>query len=95
MLLSELIKEKEKKNQLEEIESIKQISPTAWQHINFMGRYEFNKPTEKINVLEIVKEMDLIALAQTKIPYWYFSWVWAEIPKMKIFIFRNCRLFSD
>lgn len=69
MLLSELIKEKEKKNQLEEIESIKQISPTAWQHINFMGRYEFNKPTEKINVLEIVKEMDLITLAQTKIPY--------------------------
>lgn len=61
-LLSELSKEKERNNQFKEIEIIKQISPTAWQHINFMGRYEFNKPTEKINVSEIVKELCLIPL---------------------------------
>jgi len=37
-ILSELIKEKEENNLLEEIGLIKQISPMAWQHINFMGR---------------------------------------------------------
>ena len=68
-LLSELNKEKERNNQIEEIEVIKQISPTAWQHINFMGRYEFNKPTEKINVPEIVKELCLIPLPKLQIPY--------------------------
>jgi TnpA family transposase len=68
-LLSELIKEKEKENLLPEIEIVKQISPTAWQHINFMGRYEFNKPTEKINVSEIVKELSLIPLPKPQSPY--------------------------
>ncbi len=68
-LLSELIKEKERNNQFEEIEIIKQISPTAWQHINFMGRYEFNKSTEKINVSEIVKELSLIPLPKPQSPY--------------------------
>lgn len=68
-LLSELSKEKERNNQFEEIEIIKQISPTAWQHINFMGRYEFNKSTEKINVSEIVKELCLIPLPKLQIPY--------------------------
>jgi len=37
-ILSELIKEKEENNLLEEIGLIKQISPMAWQHINCMGR---------------------------------------------------------
>jgi Tn3 transposase DDE domain len=68
-LLSELSKEKERNNQLEEIEIIKLISPTAWQHINFMGRYEFNKLTEKIKVPEIVKELCLIPLPKLQIPY--------------------------
>lgn len=68
-LLSKLSKEKERNNQFEEIEIIKQISPTAWQHINFMGRYEFNKSTEKINVSEIFKELCLIPLPKLQIPY--------------------------
>lgn len=38
----------------------------AWQHLNFMGRDEFNKPTETINISEIVKNLDLISLAQIK-----------------------------
>ena len=70
------------------MEIIKQISPTAWQHINFMGRYEFNKSTEKINVSEIVKELCLIPLPKPQIPYWYFSWVWAENPCFQIN--QNC-----
>jgi hypothetical protein len=58
-ILSELIKEKEKNNLSAKIEIIKQISPTAWQHINFMGRYEFNVPQKEINISEIVKRTEL------------------------------------
>lgn len=53
-ILSELLERKEKAIELEDTEMIKQISPTAWQHINFMGRYEFNKLMEEISVSEIV-----------------------------------------
>ncbi len=67
-LLSELIKEKEK-NQFEEVEIITQISSTAWKHINFMGRYEFNTPTGKTNVSEIVKELIFKPLPKFQIPY--------------------------
>ena len=68
-LLSELIKEKERENLFEEVEILKQISPTAWQHINFMGRYEFNQPLEEINISEIIKEIRFLPLTQSKIPY--------------------------
>ncbi|HEU5103413.1 MAG TPA: Tn3 family transposase [Roseiflexaceae bacterium] len=41
---------------------ITQISPIAWQHINFYGRYEFTKEPEPINLEAIVE-----ALAQCPI----------------------------
>jgi hypothetical protein len=41
---------------------ITQISPIAWQHINFYGRYEFTKGPEPINLDAIVE-----ALAQCPI----------------------------
>lgn len=68
-ILSELIKEKDKNSQFKEIEMIKQISPMAWQHINFMGGYEFNKPVEIINIKEIVKDLKSIPLLKTEISY--------------------------
>src|SRR6266567_5422556 len=33
------------------------ISPVAWQHINFYGRYEFTKAPEPINMEEIVEAL--------------------------------------
>lgn len=62
--LSELIKEKEKNASPEEIEIIKKLSPTAWRHINFMGRYEFNKKQKEINIAEIIKEVKFSPLIQ-------------------------------
>ena len=35
------------------LDEIKQMSPVAWQHINFFGRYEFTKTSEPID-LEVV-----------------------------------------
>ena len=34
-----------------------QVSPVAWQHLNFYGRYEFRKGPETINMDEIVQEL--------------------------------------
>jgi TnpA family transposase len=36
---------------------LKQVSPIAWQHINFYGRYEFNKHVEFINMETIIHEL--------------------------------------
>ncbi len=36
---------------------ITQVSPVAWQHINFYGRYEFTKAPALINVDGIIAEL--------------------------------------
>jgi len=36
---------------------IAHISPVAWQHINFYGRYEFTKASEPINMEKIVEAL--------------------------------------
>ena len=33
------------------------VSPVAWQHINFYGRYEFTKSFQPIDIDEIVQEL--------------------------------------
>ncbi len=63
------MKEKEKNNRLEEVEIIKRISPAAWQHINFMGRYELKQPPKEINIAKIIKEIKHLPLIQAKTPY--------------------------
>jgi len=68
-ILSELLKNKEKNHQLEEIEIIKQISLTAWQHINFMRRCEFNQKQKDIDISEIIKGIKLLSISQPKIHY--------------------------
>ena len=32
-------------------------SPVAWQHINFYGRYEFGKPSQPIDMAQMVQEL--------------------------------------
>jgi len=56
-ILSNLLSHKEKTGNIQDAEIIKEISPIAWQHINLHGRYEFNKPTENINIDTIVQEL--------------------------------------
>jgi hypothetical protein len=38
-------------------ELLAQVSPIAWQHINFYGRYEFSKGPTPINLDAIVEEL--------------------------------------
>ncbi|MGF1460005.1 MAG: hypothetical protein ACFBSG_13385 [Leptolyngbyaceae cyanobacterium] len=36
---------------------LSQVSPVAWQHINFYGRYEFNKQPETIDIEAILQQL--------------------------------------
>lgn len=49
-----------------EIELLKNTSPTAWQHINFYGQYEFNNKKSTIDMNEIIQ--DLLSFIQLKKP---------------------------
>jgi TnpA family transposase len=46
-----------RKKDTQELTHIAHISPVAWQHINFYGRYEFTKALEPINLEEFVETM--------------------------------------
>ncbi len=43
-------------------EHVKKISPVAWQHINFYGRFEFNDLGTPFNVEEFMRMLDLTRL---------------------------------
>jgi TnpA family transposase len=54
-ILSQLLVLKEATGDTAGTERLTQVSPVAWQHINFYGRYEFSKGPEPINVEAIVE----------------------------------------
>ena len=37
--------------------ALEKVSPVAWQHINFYGRYEFAKSIQPIDMEAIVREL--------------------------------------
>ncbi|UIJ69361.1 transposase [Bacillus cereus] len=50
-----------------EMNILKYISPVAWQHINFYGRYEFSNSPTVINletILESINEEEMLVLVQ-------------------------------
>jgi hypothetical protein len=52
-----LVAHKEAAQDSEAAALLKQVSPVAWQHINFYGRYEFTKGPAPINLEGIVEEL--------------------------------------
>ena len=56
-ILSRLLAHKEAAGGREGAAVLKQVSPVAWQHINFYGRYEFTKAPTPINLDGIVAEL--------------------------------------
>lgn len=55
MLLSKILELKQTAGDTMIADQLKRISPVAWSHLNFHGRYEFSK---------IPKQLDLDALAE-------------------------------
>ena len=66
-ILSSLLAYKEKSGDSSGAALLEKISPVAWQHINFYGRYEFTKGPEPINMDAIVEELSrgtLVSVSQ-------------------------------
>jgi hypothetical protein len=56
-LLSKMRSHKEKEGDREAAASITQISPVAWQHLNFYGRYQFLRPQKPIDIDAIISAL--------------------------------------
>jgi hypothetical protein len=56
-VLSNVLQHKESLGAAEQITPLKQISPIAWQHINFYGRYEFTTLPAPIDMEAIVQQL--------------------------------------
>ena len=56
-ILSRLLAYHEHTGNAQGIHLLKHVSPIAWQHINFYGRYEFTKRPEVINIEAIIEEL--------------------------------------
>ncbi len=59
-----LLTHKEKRGNAQGAALIQQISPVAWQHIDFYGRYEFTKGPEPINIDAVVEELSHLPVSQ-------------------------------
>jgi hypothetical protein len=56
-ILSGLWAHKEATGNMAGAELIAQVSPVAWQHINFHGRYEFTTSLQSIDLDAVVQEL--------------------------------------
>jgi TnpA family transposase len=54
-ILSNLLVQNERAGAIEEVERLKRISPVAWQHINFHGRYLFSTGAKPLNMDTIIR----------------------------------------
>ena len=57
MILSNVLLHQVKKGDAVAAAALEQVSPVAWQHINFYGRYEFTKSVQPIDIEAIVQEL--------------------------------------
>jgi TnpA family transposase len=62
VLLSQLAAHKERAGDVQGAALLVHVSPVAWQHINFYGRYEFSTGPEAINLEEIIQELAQVLL---------------------------------
>ncbi len=56
-ILSELLLLREADGDIEQVTRFKHVSPVAWQHINFYGRYEFKRSSEPIDLDALIQEL--------------------------------------
>jgi TnpA family transposase len=56
-LLSRLLEIKEAAREAEQVTQLGRVSPIAWQHINFHGRFEFLDPPAPIDLESVVQKL--------------------------------------
>jgi TnpA family transposase len=63
-ILSNLLSDKERTADVKGTELLKRISPVAWKHINFCGRYEFSQMSEAIDIDAIIHQLAQVPVQQ-------------------------------
>jgi TnpA family transposase len=63
-ILSNLLEYRERIGDIEGAEQLKQVSPVAWQHVNFFGRYEFGKRPQQIDMKAIIEQLARVPVQQ-------------------------------
>ena len=66
MTITPILEMKEKKGNMKDVELIKKISPVAWNHINFLGNYQFRRKSP-INIQEMIDEIKNIPITTSLI----------------------------
>ena len=56
-LLSALLEYYERTSDTQGVSLVKQVSPVAWQHVNFQGRYEFDRGPTPISIDDMVRQL--------------------------------------
>lgn len=57
LILSEALAELETRGELAFVEVLKRVSPVAWQHINFYGRYQFEAEFTPIDFARLRQQL--------------------------------------
>lgn len=57
-ILSALLIQKEKEGKQKETDLIKRISPIAWQNVNMLGRFEFQKQQTVVDIEEMIRLLE-------------------------------------
>jgi TnpA family transposase len=61
-LLSALLQAKEKRGETQQVVLLKHISPIAWQHVNFYGRYTFISVPELIDIEALILSLQHLTI---------------------------------
>lgn len=61
-ILSDLLTLRNDSGDMAAVALLSQVSPVAWQHINFYGRYEFNQQPEVIDIRAIIQQLAQLSL---------------------------------
>ena len=56
-LLSALLEYYAQTGDIQGVSLVKQVSPVAWQHINFQGRYEFSRGPNHIIIADMIRQL--------------------------------------
>lgn len=67
-ILSNLMEYREKNGDAEGSVLLQGVSPVAWPHINFGGRFEFNKHDEPINMDDLIQELAQLQVQVEQVP---------------------------
>jgi hypothetical protein len=67
-ILSDLLLLKEQKGDARQVALLEHVSPVAWQHISFHGRFEFRSSPEQIDIAAMVQELARFPIQPIPVP---------------------------